>query len=275
MKRAIFLGSLLLCCLNAFGIIAWEGKHVGTVILDRWDGCSFLSGPRVDYVSEASKETLRKYAGKNVEINVTQLDQPFNPGEALFQKLTYVGPATAPADKSAGLIYDSIRLQSTFVGAQAQPPSLRLDVRNVGMENFQTDRLRIYPTLLRKVDGNPRGFAPANGPSYAVSFGHDITLGAYHSDWPVAKGYFWSCEGINNSLRSRLRVRDDPRLALPLTVKSGEALSLEIEIEVPAGEYDFLFSAAAGDYSLIGTSNLTAFDVDDKGNAKSVKVPGR
>ncbi len=68
---------------------------------------------------------------------------------------------------------------------------------------------------------------------------------------------------------------DDP-LPKSFILKPGEQKSIPITFNLPAGEYNFLFSYGGG-FS-VGrnvASNLVAFDVDKDGNAKFVKIKGR
>src|SRR5687767_1264410 len=70
-----------------------EGKYSGVVIFDRWGGCTLYSGIYVMYISEGVKEQLRAEAGKCVQIDATQVEQPHNDGDGLIKKLTILGPA--------------------------------------------------------------------------------------------------------------------------------------------------------------------------------------
>jgi hypothetical protein len=276
------MGFLLIAVAAAcsMGAIAFPGKHSGTVIYDRWDGCIFYSGVKVDYITDKDKEQLRKYSGQNVEIDVKELSQPVNPGDALFSKFVYVGAAPAPTNKLEEKVAKALRVQTALGAKDGEMPVLNAVIVNDGKEDFQCERLTLAPTVLTKFTKPERWLCPADGPSFAAMTREEVRLGDWSTagrpDRMVVKGYFWSTEGVQNGVPGKMRVRDDARLHEALTIKAHEKLAVAIEIEVPAGEYDFLcgLSAVSG-FNGATTSNLTAFDVDEGGKVKRVEVKGR
>src|SRR6266853_6150883 len=85
---------MILTCPAQAGIRS-AGKYCGVVVFDRWDGCILYSGVYVMYISEGSKEKLREYSGKAIEIDAKKVSQPINPGDGLITELTYLRPAPA------------------------------------------------------------------------------------------------------------------------------------------------------------------------------------
>ena len=96
MKRLSLALACGLAILSGTGVVCEAGirstgKYCGVAVFDRWDGCTLYSGAYVMYVSEKTKEGLRKYAGQAVAIDAKEVDQPHNPGDGLIGKFEYLG----------------------------------------------------------------------------------------------------------------------------------------------------------------------------------------
>lgn len=95
LHRLILLIGALACgfIITAHAGLRGPGKYCGVVVFDRWDTCFLLSGPYITYISEGVKNELRPYKGKAMQLDVLEVSQPQNPGDALVRKYKIIGPA--------------------------------------------------------------------------------------------------------------------------------------------------------------------------------------
>ncbi len=82
------------------------GKYCGVAVFDRWDGCTLYSGVYLMYVSEKTKESLRKYAGQAVQIDAKEVYQPINPGDGRIGKFEYANGGTIFLDEIESMPLD-------------------------------------------------------------------------------------------------------------------------------------------------------------------------
>ena len=66
--------------------IRGPGKYAGIVLFDRWDTCYLYSGIYLMYISENTKEALRKYEGQSILLDAKDVYQPVNPGDGTIRK---------------------------------------------------------------------------------------------------------------------------------------------------------------------------------------------
>jgi hypothetical protein len=230
------------------------GKYCGTVIYDRWGGCTLYSGIYVMYLSEAVKEKVRAHAGKSVEIDAKQVDQPQNPGDGLIKQLAFVGPAP-PTQNWVALEDLSLRVAPAL--ADDGRPRLSISLQNTGAKEVEVFCGEFAPTLLTKRAGKQIGGEPADGPSFAMITRLSFRVGAEAR----TSGRWW---GIDAALPHKFMLQPQERRVVTIT------------FELPEGEYDFLAGYGGGVHAGKGiASNLVAFDVSAKGKAKHVKVKGR
>jgi hypothetical protein len=251
----VFLASLLTPFASAG--IRGPGKYCGTVVFDRWDGCTLYSGVYVMYVAEAVKEKLREKAGKSIQIDATEVDQPQNPGDGLIKNLTYIGPAPA-AENGPPLEGLSLRIAPAFTDdGQAR---VTITLQNGGAKEVAVYSSEFAPTLLmKKKAGDRLAGGPSDGPSFARITRQAFVVGK--DDEPRTSGPGWSIDA-----------------ALPhgFVLKPSEKRVVTMTFDLPEGEYDFLAGYGGGVHAGEGiASNLIAFDVSEKGKAKVVKVKDR
>lgn len=95
--RSITMIALLLAVSGSFLVVhaglRGRGKYSGVVIFDRWDTCLLLSGNYITYVSDEVKESLRPFKNHAIQVEATDVFQPWNPVDALIRKFTIIGPA--------------------------------------------------------------------------------------------------------------------------------------------------------------------------------------
>lgn len=238
-----------------------EGKYSGVVIFDRWDGCTLYSGIYVMYISEGVKEQLRPEAGKCVQIDATQVEQPMNPGDGLIKKLTLLGPAPAAKEweSSEGLKITVVR---AFEDGNA--PQLIIRVENVGDKPGTLHMNSLAPTLLAAKTKGGDLWSPSDGPSTAVVTRQSFWIG---TDGP-------RMQGANETWQ--WKVIAPQKLEKDETLDPKAVFELRLSFKLPAGEYEFLAGYGGGvhDGQCIA-SNLIGLDVKPDGTAVVAKAAGR
>jgi hypothetical protein len=230
------------------------GKYCGTVIYDRWDGCTLYSGIYVMYASEAVKEKLRDHAGKSAQIDAKVVDQPHNPGDGWIKDLVYLGPAPA-AENWVRL--EGLRLRIAPAPREDERPCLTIILQNSGAKEIEVFSGEFAPTLLTKKPAVKRAGTPSDGPSFAIITRQSFRVG----NEPRTGGRGWA---IDVALPHKFRL------------KPQEKRVITISFDLPEGEYDFLAGYGGGVHAGRGiASNLVAFDVTKDGKVKAVRVKGR
>jgi hypothetical protein len=242
---------MILTCPAPAGIRS-AGKYCGVVVFDRWDSCILYSGVYVMYISEGTKEKLREYSGKAVEIDAKRVSQPFNPGDGLITELTYLRPAPAGQnwDSVSGL---TLRVTSDF--KDGDRPSFVISLANSGKEDVKIDGNRLAPTLLAKAAKPLPLLQVADGQSYALLTRQSINAGEREPGTDARRSktmpFFWQI---------------DRAMSGNVVLRPGAERHVRITFDLPAGQYDFLAGYGGGVHAHKGlNSNLVAFDVDDKG----------
>jgi hypothetical protein len=93
---AIMVLDVLLTGVLAGGILG-PGKYSGVVVVDRWGQKLLQCGSTAVFLADDVYEKLKDQAGKPIEITVTEMDQPKNPGGAMvkaFSKWVPYAPKT-------------------------------------------------------------------------------------------------------------------------------------------------------------------------------------
>ena len=103
LEKFIFTIALIFAFVgSSFAGIRAPGKYSGVVVFDRWDTCYLYSGIYLMYVSQKTKEGLRQYEGKSVEIDAKEVLQIINSGDGLIGKYEFLGFA-----KTGGLFSEN------------------------------------------------------------------------------------------------------------------------------------------------------------------------
>lgn len=231
------------------------GKYCGVVVFDRWDTCFLLSGPYITYISESVKNELRPYKGKAMQIDASKVIQPLNPGDALIQKYTIVGPAP-DTDRWAKLDGLELFAESDF-GAYGSPTFL-IEIRNSGTNTATLDSSEIGPTLLTYLTSNSKfPFAPSDGGSWEViTRGNIINPGSWSST--DAGITHFAAYDIDPTTRPEKRFQLNP----------GQTMSVRITFRASPGQYQFLFGYGGGVHEVKSlASNAISFDLDELGSA--------
>ena len=237
-----------------------SGKYSGVVIFDRWDTCFLLSGPYMTYISEAVKEQLRPYAGRAIQIEVAEIDQPMNPGDGLVKSYVILGEAPDnPSDAIANKI--EIETEPAFEGKSA--PMFDITVRNISLERVSVSPSELGPTLL----GMNRGiiFSASDGKSVAWITRADLAL--HGPDQAAASSWSSTVDGKTVAYAKYITVqpcgfKDRVELA------AYEAVSCRVRIDVPTGGYQFMAGYGGGVHAWKSiVSNSISFNVDAAGVA--------
>jgi hypothetical protein len=247
---------LIFLLLPAEAGIRSAGKYSGVVVFDRWDGCILYSGIYVMYISEQTKEKLRKFSGKSIQIDAKKVSQPINPGDGLISELTFLRAPPLTARNRVSVSDLTLRAQADF--KEGEKPSVFISLANIGKEEVKIFGSELAPTLLMKA-AKPD---VADGPSFAL-----VTRQAFISGGEELRT---TSSGVANGRPYGWQI--DKAVPVTFVLKSGEERRVRITFDLPAGEYDFLAGYGGGVHEDQGlASNLIAFDVGDNGG-KLVKV---
>jgi hypothetical protein len=238
--------------------IRGPGKYCGVVTFDRWGGCILYSGVYVMYVSEAVKEPLRAQAGKAVQLDATDVFQPWNPGDGLIRKFTLLGPAPEGTDY---VVTAGVTLSARAAFKDGEAPAVVIRAQNTGDAPVTLYMEELAPTLL--TTRGERDWGPADGPYAAV-----LTRQAFR----VAEEM--RMKGGND--RWAWTVKSPEKLEPTVTLPAKGSFEITLTYAVPPGEYDFIAGYGGGVHaSRCVASNLVAFDVGADGKGKLVAVKGR
>jgi hypothetical protein len=249
---------LLLCILSSEFVITTKagargiGKYCGVVVFDRWDTCLLLSGPYITYISESVKNELRPYKGKAMQVDASRVIQHQNPGDALIQQYTIVGPAP---DTGRWAKLDGLELFAESDFGLSGSPTFLIEIRNSGSNTATIESSEVGPTLLTS---NPKfPFAPSDGGSGAViTRGNLINPGS----WSSTNGgeTHFAAYDIDPASRPGERFQLNP----------GQTMSVRITFKASPGQYQFLFGYGGGVHEVKSlASNAISFDLNQRGVA--------
>jgi hypothetical protein len=261
-KLTTSLVLLVLLAAAAHAGIRGPGKYRGIVIFDSWDTCYIYDGAFLMYVSEKTKERLRKYEGRYVEIYAKEVVQPMNPGDGRIIKFDLLS--------SSGLKPQPPRFKDLAITAEplfepGRKPRFALAVENRGSKDVTVGQVSIAPTLLGEKDESDV-FSPSDGKSEAriTRCGLDSARLFYEEHGVTIT----KPDGQKTTLTKRytFEVEDERSLPADLIIPAGQSLRVVISLDIPPGAYDFLFSC---DVSILENrriaSNIISFQTDDAG----------
>jgi WD40 repeat protein len=256
--RILAVGLALLCLtttLHAEG--RPPGKYEGVAVFDRWDGCILCSGLYISYVSESLKESLRPFDGMHVVVDASSFYQPVNPGDGLITGFN------SPPSKISRRDSVPIRLEALPELTPGRRPAMVIRLKNTGQSEIEIYSGGIGFTLLMKMPDRRPGFFPTFIPSDSPAFALMARQSFLNTESPgtARKG---TTAGIRHSWLT------DSRLPRTLTLAAGVEKRVRIELEIPAGEYEFLVGHRGNGQSIV--SNRVAFDVMPNGAAKHIVI---
>ena len=225
------------------------GKYSGVVVFDRWDGCILYSGIYVMYISERTKEKLRAYNGKSIQIDAKKVSQPRNPGDGLISELAFLKSPPPKGRNPPSL--SGLTLRATADFKEGEKPSVVISLANTGKEEVRIRTSELAPTLLMKNASDV-----ADGPSFAL-----VTR---YSFIELAEKPRMAAKGVQNGHSYGWGI--DKAVPVTFVLKSGEERRVRITFDLPVGEYDFLAGYGGGVHEDRGlASSLIAFDVSENG----------
>ena len=252
---------LTLCSLllTAHAGMRGSGKYSGVVIFDRWDTCFLLSGPYMTYISETVKERLRPYAGQAIQIEVTDITQPMNPGDGLAMSYVILGQAPDdPNDPIANKI--ELKAEPAFDGKGA--PEFDITVGNISSAVVPLNLSELGPTLLGINNGD---FSASDGKSMAWITRADLAL---HGPEQTATSS-WTSRLDGKTVFAKYEVTGPCSFKYRLELAPGESTSCRVRIYIPSGAYQFIAGYGGGVHAWKSiVSNTISFKVDDVGIAK-------
>jgi hypothetical protein len=233
-------------------------------VFDRWGGCVLCRGNYFDYVSESAKDPLKSQDRDLVDLDVTQINQVFNPGEGLIKSFIQVW-TKPPAPKPA----DPLRLSVRPAFADGEPAAFVVEALNAGDDEITVsyDRLAVHVMMKRTARNEP--FSPSDGPSVAVVLAHFmLEIDEPNRGSPRLRGH-----GVRSSTPYRWQVTGVTSLPREVILRPREATRLNLAVTVPPGEYD-LFAAYAN-HTIPGrctASDSVGFDIAANGRAMLPKL---
>ncbi|MEO6908956.1 MAG: hypothetical protein ABI210_13805 [Abditibacteriaceae bacterium] len=243
---------------SSYAGVRGPGTYVGTVIFDRWGGCTLYNGSNVMYISEKIKQQLLPYKNEAIQILAIDVSQPMNPGDGLIKKFEHLS-TSVPSPPWV----DSLVITTSPAFQNEEPPSIKIEVKNTSKKDLRIYSENLAPTLLTTTTKNDF-FSPSDGPSVAL-----VTRVSFWSDFDNVPRL--NDKGIPNDPPYIWTVEKDHALLEYFSLKPGETRQIKISFHLPKGEYEFLCGYGVGvhQYKCV-TSNLTPFDVDKEGNGKIV-----
>jgi hypothetical protein len=261
-KYAVSLAVLLLLASAAAAGLLGPGKYRGVVVFDRWDTCYVYSGVYLMYVSEETKEGLRKYEGRPVEIYAKEVFQPVNPGDGRIGKFDLLSPLDSePAPRGI----EGLRLTVVPEFEPGRGPRFALAIENLSGEDVTVDTRSVAPTLLGEKDEQDL-FSPSDGKSTARITRCEFThAGSCYKEVGVEVA---KPDGRKTTMTKRYAFGIEGGRGVPesLLVRAGQAERFLISLDVPPGTYDFLFGYGGGVHEARGlASNIVSFQTTEGG----------
>lgn len=255
-KHATSFAIVLLSAVAAFAGSRGPGKYSGIVVFDRWDTCYIYSGVYLMYVSDKTKEGLRKYEGRPVEIYAKEVFQPINPGDGRIGKFDLLSLLDSKPEPP-GL--KGLRLTAEPDFGPGRRPRFALAFENQSGRDVEVNTDSIAPTLLgEKVDDD--FFSPSDGKSTALITRCELSAegGCYQeSGLTVTKP---DGRKTTETVRYAFDIGGGRSIPDTLLVRAGQTERVSISLDVPPGTYDFLFGYGGGVHESRGlASNVVSF----------------
>ena len=265
MKKYIVIALLLTT--SAWAGIRGPGDYCGTVVFDRWGGCTLFSGIYLMYISTNCMDALRPYEGQAVQIKATDVFQPINPGDGNIRSFQFLGPApTTPR------CYDVTGLtQDLNPTPMPYGISIALTIRNEGTNALWVPYnewgwalLVPYPTPTNMAYAS---LSETDGPSIAW-----VTRRDFNPHWTNATSILNGQIGWGDRTGTWQTVHtDDPNTRDKII--PGKARGVTLNLTLPPGEYAFISGFGGGVHECrCLTSDLLAFDIQSNGTCRIIGV---
>ncbi len=247
------IGIIFIPSIECFAGERCPGKYCGVPIFDRWDGCTLYSGIFVMYISEKTKEPLREYKGKSIQIDAKEVFQPVNPGDGLIGKYEYIG--TAPKTRK-WINLEGLKLFSSITVSKDGKPVASIIIKNTKKETLKLFSGELALTLLTKLPEKRSFSFVSDGPSCALITRQSFEIGSSEPRWQG--------KGFSHGGPYSWTIGKENALPHSFTLEKDEKKQIDITFDLPDGEYDFLCGYGGGVHAEICiASNLSAFDIKD------------
>lgn len=261
-KHATSIAVLLLSATVVLAGSRGPGKYSGIVVFDRWDTCYIYSGVYLMYVSEKTKEGLRKYEGRPVEIYAKEVFQPINPGDGRigkFDLLSLLDSKPKPPELKG------LKLTAEPEFEPGREPRFALAFENQSGRDIKVDTSSVAPTLFGKKSERDL-FSPSDGESTALITRCELQSagGCYEErSLTVSKP---DGRKTTETIRYAFDIEGGKDVPDTLLVRAGQTERVFISLDVPPGAYDFLFGYGGGVHDTRGlASNIVSFQTIEGG----------
>jgi hypothetical protein len=261
-KYATALAIILLSAAAVFAGIRGPGKYSGIVLFDRWDTCYIYSGIYLMYVSDKTKEGLRNYEGRPVEIYAKEVFQPINPGDARIGKFDLLSLLDSKPEPQE---LKGLKLTAEPEFEPGRRPRFALAFENQSGQDIKIATSSVAPTLFGEKDEDDL-FSPSDGKSTALITRCELksASGCYkESSETLTKP---DGQETIETVRYAFDIGGDKGVPDILLVRAGQTERVLISLDVPPGTYDFLFGYGGGVHESRGlASNIISFQTIEGG----------
>ena len=269
LRRVIVVALILMIVAGSVPAgIRGPGKYAGIVLFDRWDTCYLYSGVFLMYVSEKTKEALRKYEGQSILLDAKEVIQPMNPGDGRIGKFKVIKILSAGNPSIDGT---ALRLT---VKPQFQNGSSRfaIEVENTGRVIAQVS-MRAFALTLLGIKRH-RMFSPSDGKSDAWLTRQPIKFPSFVADMVPASQRSTKTHPVMQTDGEEYYFDVEEKLPDSIDIRPQEKRSIAVSFHLPKGEYDFLCGYGGGVHESRGlVSNRVSFDIGADGRAFEVHLP--
>jgi hypothetical protein len=225
------------------------GKYNGVVFYDRWDNCYLFSGVYLMYISDSTKQSLRLYRGKSMEVDAKEVYQPMNPGDGLIKRFAVIGESkedSRPFYRTPSI--RGVELRATISKVASRFRAV-VEIRNNDSTNITIESDALGFAVI--AHDKPFFFCPSDGTSCAVIT--RLSASAADGNNRVdSQTWAWAFEGSD-------------RLPNRLALRPGEVRTTSLLLDLPKGAYQFIAGYGGGVHAgPCVASNAVAFDVFSK-----------
>jgi hypothetical protein len=271
MLRKFIVAALILTLVAASvpaGIRA-PGKYTGIVLFDRWDTCYLYSGIYLMYISEKTKEGLRKYEGQSILLDAKEVYQPINPGDGRIGKFKVLKVLSA-SNQTPHRTAVTFNVKAEFQDGRSR---FVIEIENTSSVKAHVSMSALALTLL----GMKREtmYSPSDGKSDAWLTRQPIYFPPWVADMvPVSQRSTKSHPIMRQEGGEEYYFDVEEKLPESIELQPQEKRSIALSFHLPKGEYDFLCGYGGGVHEARGlASNRVSFDIEANGTALEVSPP--
>lgn len=266
------IGFLCMFFCVSYAEIIGHGVYHGYYVIDRWGQKVFHIGPYHLFLSKQAGKKLEKYSGKPLEIKVSKVSQPVNPGGALITEIENVSIKGI----NMGLII-SVMVESNKI-KKGKGLRLHLDLRNDSKEEITIHPGTLAIVLVTKTPfsnkdigyNDPddisywryqdRYYLPITAPTSLFQVAcHEILL-----PWPVQE-FISRGRKVKIDSQTKVYIGKNKSYYFPIIIEPDGNFEIYTTVgeELLVGEYEVFFYIMSGNLSYIPgpMSKRISFDV--------------